>query len=210
MIERAALQYSMGGDLVRGPTAARFPRIDVGPRWHRLCPVGSAEVATVPGALVGSRMPFFRLFRRRPVAPSPQNARQFLAAVAAAAPPAGLGACGFRNPTGGAHGFVQFIVNSPTTVTIHRLWTLEPGYGNGSVVLRAVCDLADEHEVTLTLKCLPFGRKPYPKSREQLAEWYQRFGFVHHGRRMVREPHPDAPKCTAIRPTSVATGDQLV
>jgi len=136
-------------------------------------------------------MKLLRLLRRRERgAPSPQNVRQFLAAVAATASPAGLGAFGFRSPTGGTHGFVQFIVNSPISVTIHRLWTLEPGRGNGTAVLRAVCALADEHGVELTLKCLPFGRKPYPKSRERLAEWYGRSGFVANGRKMVRPPRP--------------------
>ena len=56
-------------------------------------------------------MKLLRLLRRRERgAPSPQNVRQFLAAVAATASPAGLGAFGFRSPTGGTHGFVQFIV----------------------------------------------------------------------------------------------------
>ncbi len=131
---------------------------------------------------------FRRRRRRRPPTPPPQNVRTFLAAIAAAAPPAGLGAFGFRKPDGGTYGFVQFIPNSPTSVTIHRLWTLQPGRGNGSVVLRAVCDSADHHGVELTLKCTPFGRKPYPKSRAQLIEWYRRFGFVLDRKKMVRKP----------------------
>jgi hypothetical protein len=120
--------------------------------------------------------------------PSPQNVRRFLAAMEAAAPRAGLGAYGFRNPNGGCYGFVQFLVNSPQCVTIHRLWTLQPGQGNGTRVLHKVCDLADYYGVELTLKTLPFGRKPYPFSRDQLLAWYQRHGFEVTGRKMTRRP----------------------
>jgi hypothetical protein len=132
-------------------------------------------------------MKFFS-FLKNPRTPPPQNVRQFLAAMEAVAPRAGLGAYGFRNPDGGCYGFVQFIVNSPQSVTIHRLWTLQPGRGNGAAVLRKVCDLADYYGVELTLKTLPFGRKPYAMSRDQLFAWYERHGFEGTARKMKRKP----------------------
>jgi hypothetical protein len=60
---------------------------------------------------------------------------------------------------------------------IHRIWTDEPKKGNGTAILQVLCDFADRYAVELTLKALPFGRKPFPMSREQLKVWYQRHGF---------------------------------
>ena len=137
-------------------------------------------------------MKFFG-FLKNPSTIHPQNVRPFLAAMQSIAPQAGLGAYGFRNPDGGCYGFVQFLVNSPQSVTIHRLWTLQPGQGNGATVLRKVCDLADYYGVELTLKTLPFGRKPYPMAREQLVAWYERHGFIQSGRKMKRKPQNTAP-----------------
>jgi hypothetical protein len=48
--------------------------------------------------------------------------------------------------------------------------------------------LADYYGVELTLKTLPFGRKPHPMSREQLIGWYERYGFISSGRKMKRKP----------------------
>jgi hypothetical protein len=132
-------------------------------------------------------MNLLRLFEKSAIS-HPQNVRRFLAAMDTMAPRAGLGAFGFRNPDGGCYGFVQFIPNSPQSLTIHRLWTLQPGCGNGAAVLRKVCDLADYYGVELTLKTLPFGRKPHPMSREQLIGWYERYGFISSGRKMKRKP----------------------
>jgi hypothetical protein len=119
--------------------------------------------------------------------PPPQNVKNFLSALMVIAPPAGDGDYMFTKSEGGCHGFVQFIHNSPRSLTIHRLWTLERGQGNGSIMLRKLCQLADEHGVELTLKCLPFGRKPYPLLSEQLVDWYQRYGFVGNRKKMIRE-----------------------
>gem|GEM_PF-6047700 len=52
--------------------------------------------------------------------------------------------------------------------------------------LGLVCELADRHGVELRLRPLPFGRKPYRMSREQLETWYRRYGFEGRGRVLVR------------------------
>jgi hypothetical protein len=112
---------------------------------------------------------------------------QFLADLRIIAAPAGRGDHTFPGPNGG-YGFAQFIVRSHDTLTIHRLWTLQPGQGIGSSMLRTLCDLADRHAVTLTIKVVPIGRKPYPLTRDQLVAWYQRHGFEGTRRKMVRPP----------------------
>jgi hypothetical protein len=83
---------------------------------------------------------------------------------------------------------VQFIIRSSRKVEIHRLWTLEPGRGNGKAMLKAMCDLADQHRVEIALKVLPIGRKPYPMSREQLRAWYRKYGFEGDGWKLLRRP----------------------
>ena len=85
-------------------------------------------------------------------------------------------------------GFVQIIPEYQNQVLIHRLWTLEPRRGNGSAILNDLCEMADRHRIVLKLKALPLGAKPYPFSRDQLVDWYQRHGFEGRRRRMVRMP----------------------
>jgi GNAT superfamily N-acetyltransferase len=85
-------------------------------------------------------------------------------------------------------GFVQLILYPDHRVTLHRLWTLASGKGYGSIMLRALCDVADRHGVEITLKVIPIGRKPYPLTREQLLTWYQRHGFEGTRRKMIRKP----------------------
>lgn len=113
---------------------------------------------------------------------------EFLNDLKAIAPAAGEGAYAFVAPDGTCRGWVQFIIRSERLVEIHRLWTLHPGKGNGSMMLRAVCELADRHGIEMVLKTLPFGRKPYPLSRQQLLLWYQRHGFEKYGRKLIRRP----------------------
>ena len=113
---------------------------------------------------------------------------EFLAELTAVAPAAGRGDYAFAGQNGDRRGFVQIIVNSDRQVTIHRLWTPEPGAGNGAIMLRVLCDLADRHGIELKLRPLPFGRKPYPMKRDQLLAWYQRHGFAGTHRKMIRPP----------------------
>jgi hypothetical protein len=135
-------------------------------------------------------------FKRKPIEPPSSNVADFLAALAAVAPPAGRGDYVFPNADGGSHGLVQFLAHSHREVIIHRLWTHQPGQKSGSIMLRILCTLADEHRVELTLKALPFGRKPYPMSREQLVAWYKRYGFEGTHKRMTRRPRAVAADST--------------
>jgi len=112
----------------------------------------------------------------------------FLRELTAIAPAAGQGAYAFVDASSGCRGWVQVVIRSRSRIEVHRLWTLRPGKGNGSTMLRALCDLADRHGIEITLKTLPFGRKPYPMSKEQLTQWYQRHGFETAGRKLVRRP----------------------
>ena len=72
-------------------------------------------------------------------------------------------------------------------VMIHRIWTLQPGQGQGSKILSKVCELADRHGVVIRLKVAPLGAKPYPMSAGQLEDWYRRHGFVGE-KKLVRFP----------------------
>jgi hypothetical protein len=112
----------------------------------------------------------------------------FVSNLALIARPAGGGAHAFIGEDGSCRGFVQIIWDSASEIVIHRLWTLSPCGGNGSMMLRAVCELADRHGIAIKLKPLPFGRKPYPMNRDQLVIWYQRHGFEGTLRKMIRKP----------------------
>jgi hypothetical protein len=112
----------------------------------------------------------------------------FLAYLAQAAPPIGQATHAFPKPDGGSHGYVQFIIDSDRELTIHRFWSCHPGQGSGSVMLRILCSLADQHGIQMNLKVIPFGKKPYPLSRDQLVEWYRRYGFEGTRKKMTRMP----------------------
>jgi hypothetical protein len=124
----------------------------------------------------------------RPQRPHVRNVGDFLSELITIAPPAGWGCYAFKKTAGGCHGFVQFIIHSDRTVEIHRLWTLEPNQGNGKVMLGLLCDLADKHGVEIKLTALPFGRKPYARSRAELKAWYQSAGFQGEGWKLSRPP----------------------
>ena len=132
-------------------------------------------------------MRFFNRSKKNQTPGSP-NVRNFLAALTTIATPAGRGDYAFANPDGTRLGYAQFIVESPTRITIHRLWTKSPGKGNGSAVLKKICALADTHNVELTLETIPIGRKPHPMTRDELATWYARHGFIGTGKTMTRKP----------------------
>jgi GNAT superfamily N-acetyltransferase len=117
----------------------------------------------------------------------------FLADLMRIAPSAGRGDYIFATVNGVSPGFVQIILKRERRVEIHRIFTREPGKGNGSAMLKALCELADRHGVELALKVIPIGRKPYPLSREQLLAWYERHGFEGTRRRMIRQPRGAPP-----------------
>jgi hypothetical protein len=148
---------------------------------HRVC-----QVAGVMGLL--DRLARTFMPSRKPLPEPVQNVDDFLRELITVAPPVGRGDHAFPNDQGGARGFVQFIIRSDRRVIIHRLWTHQVGAGNGGYILRTLCDLADRHGVELMLKPLPIGRKPYPMSRDQLQEWYGRYGFLGTRKQMARAP----------------------
>ena len=141
-------------------------------------------------ALAGYAIGFMKLFRRaQPDIPSaPDGTPGFFAALAIIAPLAGSQTYRFTTPDGECRGVVQFCHCPAGMVTIHRLWTPSPGQGHGSTMLIQLCNLADRHGVPILLKALPFGKKPYPMSREQLADWYRRHGFDGTHKRLLRTP----------------------
>jgi hypothetical protein len=132
-------------------------------------------------------MRFFRFAAQDEPSPSP-NVGHFLSAMATVASPIGPESFAFKGADGARHGVVQFTIRSHGQLAVHRIWTDQPGRRDGSAMLKKICRLADEHGVEITLKVLPFGRKPYPLSVEQLIKWYQRYGFEGTAKKMVRKP----------------------
>jgi hypothetical protein len=120
--------------------------------------------------------------------PDRGHVARFLQDLQTLAPAAGRGTYAFNKPGGEYHGYVQFIIDSPAQVTIHRIWSDEPGQGSGNFMMRTLCELADRHGVAMKLKVLPIGRKPYPMNRDELFDWYQRFGFEGQHKKMIRIP----------------------
>jgi hypothetical protein len=112
----------------------------------------------------------------------------FLTDLTEMAPLMGAGTYAFSDGVGERTGFVQLIPRGAREVTVHRIWTFAPRCGHGSAMLKSLCGLADRHGVVLKLKALPLGGKPYPFSRDQLADWYRRHGFAGKRRKLVREP----------------------
>jgi hypothetical protein len=94
----------------------------------------------------------------------------------------------FENPDGSRRGFVQFLRGPHNELRLHRLWVLKTGIGHGSLILRTVCELADQHAVEIFLKAAPFGEKPFPMSRDALAAWYRRHGFEGTRWNLARKP----------------------
>ena len=143
----------------------------------------------ISGRLIASSLQRLGMLRRKPaLAVRDLAVDHFLQDLTSIAPRAGGGAYAFLNDDKTCRGWVQFIVRSDRLLEIHRLWTLKPGRGNGAKMLRALCELADRHGIELTLKPLPFGRKPHPMTREQLHTWYQQHGFVAGKKNLVRKP----------------------
>ena len=120
--------------------------------------------------------------------PCPNNVDYFFAELKTIAQEAGRGDYRFRSDDGGYRGSAQFVIDSPRRIEIHRLWTLQPGQGNGSIILRILCDLADRHHIELMLRVLPIGRIPGPMTPDQLFAWYQRYGFVGTRQKLIRVP----------------------
>ena len=129
------------------------------------------------------------MFRRKPKPQSPPpNIKRFLSALAKSAVQLSPTTYVFARPDGAPRGFVQIKHPSGESIQIHRIWVLHSGNNHGSSILRGLCDLADDHNVSIRLKAIPFGEKPYPMSRAQLRAWYHRHGFHGPANDLKREP----------------------
>jgi hypothetical protein len=116
------------------------------------------------------------------------RADAFFADLPAIARPTGSITHAFCDDAQQILGYVQ-LHRSAATVTLHRIWSVRPGNGYGSHMLRSLCELADRHRVHLQLKVIPLGAKPYPMSADQLRAWYHRHGF-RGTKKLIRDPVP--------------------
>jgi hypothetical protein len=56
--------------------------------------------------------------------------------------------------------------------------SLKQGIGSGTRTLKALTDIADKHGVTIELTASPYGDEKMRLNKDQLAEWYERHGFL--------------------------------
>jgi len=61
------------------------------------------------------------------------------------------------------------------------------GQGHAGRLLRRICELADQHGITLSLRAEPKALKIGLKQKE-LVQWYKRFGFAGKWNKMIRLP----------------------
>lgn len=84
-------------------------------------------------------------------------------------------------------------------VHLEMISTQEPqrGEGHASELLRRICSLADEVEVTLSLRAEPKARK-IGLRQAKLVEWYRRNGFEGEWDKMTRLPRATGSRRPAI------------
>ena len=99
----------------------------------------------------------------------------------------------FQNSEGESIGIAALgaIHDKNKMVYIYHLGAFESRCGNGSLILKELCDQADAFDVSLKASAvvLPNGKDPAMTTR-QLIEWYKRFGFKNNAG-LLREPKND-------------------
>jgi len=73
---------------------------------------------------------------------------------------------------------IDAIPNEERIVYIYHLGVFESQCGNGSSILRELCDQADKFNISLKVSpiVMPNGRAP-SMATDQLIAWYKKFGF---------------------------------
>ena len=85
-------------------------------------------------------------------------------------------------------------------IALNHIQASRPGKGTGSNSLKYITDLADKHQVPITLTAMESGSKSLPQA--ELVKWYERNGFeTMFGDRMRRMPKAKK----AIKPTGKPT-----
>ena len=86
----------------------------------------------------------------------------------------------FQNSDGESIGIVALgaVPDEDKIVHIYHLGAFESRCGNGSLILKELCEQADAFDVSLRASAIvmPNGKDP-AMSTEQLIGWYNRFGF---------------------------------
>lgn len=73
---------------------------------------------------------------------------------------------------------------------LSSIMSIDKGKGKASEIMKMVCDIADEFDVTIVLTPQPFGsNKKEILTKQQLIKWYKKYGFVkYHIEDMKRNP----------------------
>jgi hypothetical protein len=99
----------------------------------------------------------------------------------------------FQNSEGESIGIVAIgaIHDEDKIVYIYHLGAFESRCGDGSLILKELCDQADAFDVSLRASAIvmPNGKDPV-MTTGQLIGWYKRFGFKNNAG-LLREPRSD-------------------
>ena len=99
----------------------------------------------------------------------------------------------FQNSEGDSIGIVALdaIPDEDKIVYIYHLGAFESRCGDGSLILKELCDQADAFDVSLRASAIamPNGKDPV-MTTGQLIGWYKRFGFKNNAG-LLREPRSD-------------------
>lgn len=78
------------------------------------------------------------------------------------------------------HGVAVHLSREGNTVHIHDLQSASPDSGHGTKALKHLTNLADKHNVKLTLHAKAYSKRPeHIQSTITLQKWYKKHGFHH-------------------------------
>jgi len=75
-------------------------------------------------------------------------------------------------------------VSNPADVDIYHISAFLPGKGQGSQIIKFLCDSADEYDVSLCIQAEVQHNGNQTMNTAELIDWYQRHGFT--GDRLLR------------------------
>ena len=80
-------------------------------------------------------------------------------------------------------------VSNPTDVDIYHISAFMPGKGQGSQIIKFLCDSADEYDVRLCIQAEVQRNGNQTMTTPELIDWYHKFGFTGN-KLMYRVPAP--------------------
>ena len=75
-------------------------------------------------------------------------------------------------------------ISNPSDVDIYHISAFLPGMGQGSQIMKFLCDSADEYDVSLCIQAEVQHNGNQTMDTAELIDWYHRYGFT--GDRLLR------------------------